>query len=61
VDTLRFQQIVHIFWEETRQEGIFQQVGVIGLSTANVVERLNFAYQVGFRMFQFIAELGCPE
>lgn len=27
-------------------------VGVIGLSTANIVERIRFAYNVGFRVFQ---------
>ena len=52
VDTARFQRIVQIFYEETRGEDVHPMVGVIGLSTANVVERLAFAYQVGFRMFQ---------
>ena len=28
-------------------------VGVIGLSTANVLERLRVAYDLGFREFQF--------
>lgn len=52
VDTSRFQQIVEVFWEETRGPNIFPQVGVIGLSTANVLERLRFAYKTGFRAFQ---------
>ena len=52
VDTRRFQQIVEIFREETADRSIFPQVGVIGLSTANVVERLEFAYNQGFRIFQ---------
>jgi dihydrodipicolinate synthase/N-acetylneuraminate lyase len=52
VDTRRFQQIVEIFREETTGPGLFPQVGVIGLSTANVVERLTFAYDQGFRTFQ---------
>jgi len=52
VDTPRFQQIVRVFYEETRGEGVHAQVGVIGLSTANVVERLEFAYKAGFRIFQ---------
>jgi dihydrodipicolinate synthase/N-acetylneuraminate lyase len=52
VDTARFQQIVGIFYEETRGNDIHPQVGVIGLSTANIRERLAFAYQVGFRTFQ---------
>lgn len=52
VDTSTFQRIVEIFAEETRGEGIFPQVGVIGLSTAIVLERLRFAYNAGFRTFQ---------
>ena len=52
VDTARFQRIVEIFYEETRAEGVCPLVGVIGLSTANVLERVGFAYKVGFRAFQ---------
>jgi dihydrodipicolinate synthase/N-acetylneuraminate lyase len=52
VDTPRFQRVVEIFAEETRGAGIFPQVGVIGLSTATVRERLAFAYKAGFRVFQ---------
>lgn len=52
VDTARFQQIVPIFYEETRGDNIHPMVGVIGLSTANIVERLHFAYNIGFRVFQ---------
>ena len=52
VDTPRFQRVVEIFAEETRGASIFPQVGVIGLSTATVRERLAFAYKAGFRVFQ---------
>src|SRR5215218_3401959 len=52
VDTARFRQIVEIFREETRGEGVHPQVGVIGLSTANIVERIAFAHAAGFRVFQ---------
>lgn len=52
VDTSRFQQIVQIFYEETRKEGVTAQVGVIDLSTARIVERLRFAHELGFRAFQ---------
>jgi dihydrodipicolinate synthase/N-acetylneuraminate lyase len=52
VDTARFQQIVSIFYEETRGSNIFPMVGVIALSTATIVERITYAYQVGFRTFQ---------
>jgi dihydrodipicolinate synthase/N-acetylneuraminate lyase len=52
VDTARFRQIVTIFYEETRGVDVHPMVGIIGLSTANIVERLRFAYDVGFRVFQ---------
>lgn len=52
VDTPRFQQIVRIFHEETRGPDVHPLVGVIGLSTANILERLRFAHEVGFRAFQ---------
>lgn len=52
VDTARFQQIVRIFYEETRAAGVNPQVGAIGLSTANILERVEFAYRTGFRTFQ---------
>jgi dihydrodipicolinate synthase/N-acetylneuraminate lyase len=52
VDTARFERIVRVFYEETRGEGVHAQVGVIGLSTANIVERIGFAYRTGFRTFQ---------
>jgi len=52
VDTARFQQIVRIFYEETQGDDIHPMVGVIGLSTANIVERLGLAYDAGFRIFQ---------
>jgi dihydrodipicolinate synthase/N-acetylneuraminate lyase len=52
VDGARFRQIVEIFREETRGEGIHPQVGVIGLSTANIVERIAVAHAAGFRTFQ---------
>jgi dihydrodipicolinate synthase/N-acetylneuraminate lyase len=52
VDIARFRQIVRIFHQETRGEGVHPQVGVIGLSTANVVERIGVAHELGFRVFQ---------
>ena len=61
VDTARFQQIVKVFHEETRGDGIFPQVGVIGLSTANIVERISFAHETGFRAFQIsLPSWGAP-
>jgi dihydrodipicolinate synthase/N-acetylneuraminate lyase len=52
VDSARFRQIVSIFAEETLRDGIHPQVGVIGLSTATIVERIAVAYAAGFRAFQ---------
>jgi dihydrodipicolinate synthase/N-acetylneuraminate lyase len=52
VDTRRFAQVVDVFFEETRVEGLISMVGVIGLSTPQIVERITYAHDVGFRMFQ---------
>ncbi|MBM3726692.1 MAG: dihydrodipicolinate synthase family protein [Acidobacteria bacterium] len=52
VDTARFHRIVDLFAEETRAEGVHPGVGVIGLSTANIVERISYAHSRGFRFFQ---------
>lgn len=52
VDRSRFERIVSIFGEETSSPGVNPQVGVIGLSTAQVLERISFAYSRGFRTFQ---------
>jgi len=52
VDTRRFRQVVDVFHEETGGEGVQPMVGVIGLSTPQIVERLEYAHDVGFRTFQ---------
>ena len=52
VDTRNFRKIVEMFYEETRRPDVYPQVGIIGLSTANVRERIEIAYRAGFRMFQ---------
>lgn len=52
VDTARFEQVAQAFHEETAGKAIDPQVGVIALSTAQFVERIAIAYQMGFRMFQ---------
>ena len=54
VDIPRFQQIVQIFYEETRVPDVHPMVGAIGLSTANIVERVGFAHDIGFRTFQTV-------
>ena len=40
VDSARFRQVIEAFGDETAKHGITPMVGVIGLSTANVLERL---------------------
>ena len=56
VDGKRFRQVVDIFRQETLlhpdRTDIHPMVGVIGLSTANIVERLQIAHDAGFRTFQ---------
>jgi dihydrodipicolinate synthase/N-acetylneuraminate lyase len=52
VDTLRFRAVVDLFYEETRVDDVFPMVGVIGLSTPQIVERLTYAHDAGFSAFQ---------
>ena len=52
IDTARFLRVAQIFREETLASDVLPQVGVIGLSTANIRERLAMAHSLGFRMFQ---------
>lgn len=52
VDTCRFEQVSRAFFEETEGKAIDPQAGIIGLSTAQFVERIAIAYRMGFRMFQ---------
>ena len=52
VDTRRFRQVVDLFYEETRAPDLNPMVGVIGLSTAQIVERIEYGHDVGFRIFQ---------
>jgi dihydrodipicolinate synthase/N-acetylneuraminate lyase len=50
VDIERFTHVARVFWDELK--GITPMIGAIGLSTANIVERLRIAYDLGFREFQ---------
>lgn len=52
VNTSQFQRIVNIFYEETRGDNIYSMVGLIGMSTPIILEKLHYAYDVGFRAFQ---------
>ena len=52
VNTQCFRRIVEIFREETNQPDVYPQVGIIGLSTSIVLERIEIAHRAGFRTFQ---------
>lgn len=54
VDTPRFRQLVELFRAETRGAEVSPMVGVIDLSTARTVERIGYAYEAGFRIFQIV-------
>ncbi|MEZ4678518.1 MAG: dihydrodipicolinate synthase family protein [Caldilineaceae bacterium] len=51
VDTPRFSRLC-VRFTKRRRANVHPMVGVIGLSTANIVERIAFAHAVGFRIFQ---------
>jgi len=48
----QFKEIVGIFREETNKDDVHPMVGVIGMSTPQIVERVGIAYDIGFRAFQ---------
>jgi dihydrodipicolinate synthase/N-acetylneuraminate lyase len=52
VDSARFRQVVEVFGDELAGTDARPMVGVIGLSTANVLERIGVAHGLGFRDFQ---------
>jgi dihydrodipicolinate synthase/N-acetylneuraminate lyase len=52
VDSDRFRQVVEVFGDELSGTDARPMVGVIGLSSANVIERLAVAHGLGFRAFQ---------
>ena len=52
VDTARFRRVVEVFAEEAIRPETRPMVGVIGLSTAIVNERIAIAHAAGFRTFQ---------
>jgi dihydrodipicolinate synthase/N-acetylneuraminate lyase len=52
VTLAQFDEIVGVFHEETTGVDILPMVGIIGMSTPQVVERISHAYDAGFRMFQ---------
>ncbi|MEM7117684.1 MAG: dihydrodipicolinate synthase family protein [Chloroflexota bacterium] len=52
VTAAQFKRIVQIFYEETRGDDIHPMVGLIALSTGTMLEKLDYAYNMGFRVFQ---------
>lgn len=57
----RIRQVIEIFRHETSGTDIYSQVGVSGLSTATIVERVGLADAVGFRMLQSSLPLGSAQ
>jgi len=47
-----FKQVVEVFAALTVKDGIDPQIGVISLSMAHIMDRLQLAYDLGIRMFQ---------
>ncbi|HEX6867300.1 MAG TPA: dihydrodipicolinate synthase family protein [Candidatus Limnocylindrales bacterium] len=52
VDSARFRHVIEVFGDELAATEATPMVGVIGLSTANVLERIAVAHAMGFREFQ---------
>ncbi len=52
VTVSQFTDIVSLFGEETGGDDVHPMVGVIGMSTAQVVEKIGIAHDMGFRAFQ---------
>jgi dihydrodipicolinate synthase/N-acetylneuraminate lyase len=52
IDSDRFRRVVELFGELLLDTDASPMVGVIGLSTGNVLERIRIAHDLGFRSFQ---------
>lgn len=52
VDSDRFRRVIEVFHDELDGTDAIPMVGVIGMSSANVLERLRVAHELGFRAFQ---------
>ncbi|MEW5978750.1 MAG: dihydrodipicolinate synthase family protein [Acidobacteriota bacterium] len=48
----QFEQVVRIFWEEMQKPGLVPMVGLISLSTSQVLERIDWSRRLGVRQFQ---------
>jgi len=62
VGEARFRQVVEVFAAKTVREGLDPQVGVIGLSMEQIIERIALARELGIRMFQIsLPSWGAPD
>lgn len=61
VDSVRFQRVIEVFGDELVGTDATAMVGGVGLSTASVLERLDVAYAMGFRVPDLPAVLVSPE
>ena len=52
VDSVRFRQVAEVLRDETAGTDAHPMVGVIGLSSGNVIERVGAAHDLGVRAFQ---------
>jgi dihydrodipicolinate synthase/N-acetylneuraminate lyase len=52
VTLAQYRKVVGVFREEIDKEGAYANVCVIAMSTAQAVERVGIAYDMGFRIFQ---------
>ena len=52
LEDAQFRQVVEVFAALTVRDDLDPQVGVISLSMSQIIERLQFAYDCGIRMFQ---------
>ena len=48
----RFREVVEVFAAKAVRDGIDPQIGVIGLSMEQIIQRIGVAYDRGIRMFQ---------
>ena len=56
---MRFKQVVDLFAKMTVRDGIDPQIGVIGLSMEQIIERIAYAHAQGIRNVpDFAAQLG---
>lgn len=48
----QFIEVAEVFWDETDKPDVHPMVGIIAMSTSQVIERIALVYEIGFRVFQ---------